>query len=826
MDPRFNPRPRDPRLQRDQWLQPEEGEAGQSYIPEWPELSTQGGGDVRHEGFQTGNYRNQAPQDGAVSYRQGQHQYSHEGATPSLAPSFHHSDIRTGSSVAPVSVLPSSYSRSSLPAQPDAVYPAMMPSQVSEGIQGFMRAQAQINEKLNMQLEWLKQQLQLEGLERERLKTLLYERTGGQRESIPRTQANTSRKRKESSEASTPVAKRARKEEREVTVEKMTLEGDVADDIGATPHTVAELKEIPRMPLREYSLAARKHAVGGIKFCNHASSTVGKKHITHLFDFLLLHGVTPSWITVQNSALIAKVTFIDMPLVDKKAIEKHSTLVQTKMKGCRQVWIPALTTMPVSNMVALGPKNKYKRNPTESSEQLSKERYLDEVVREYQDHEYKVAVDDAADIILTMADLLTHNFPVVSSEESSGVDGPPLAGTESLVPPPPFRSSRPALDDAMNQLRMYTSLLEQGGKEAAVPPASIGSFLKPNAPIRLFAIDCEMCMTNAGLELTRVSVVNDRFELVYDTFVCPDNPITDYLTEYSGVTEELLYGVETKLSDVQNGLIKLLEVDNAILVGHSLENDMKALRIYHPFFLDTSVLYVREQTSEAKSSAKLPLSERPRIRKHSLKHLARTYLRCKIQENSDGHCSTEDAQAALALVLAKMMRGKFFGEEGAYNVAHHIAHAGGICGVIARNTSYMSQLASSTSDAVHRAITEDRQILEANSDLVTSENVDFLWVELADGASSASSSYVESGETSKERLIGCLDCVTGIIEKSPPNTLFIVSTGSETKMQHNMRKKSKKATLPTNRLVFLALLVDQSNQPQPYAKLKSEIKRE
>lgn len=52
----------------------------------------------------------------------------------------------------------------------------------------------------------------------------------------------------------------------------------------------------------------------------------------------------------------------------------------------------------------------------------------------------------------------------------------------------------------------------------------------------IFAVDCEMCVTANGMELTRVSVVDESMTLVYDSVVKPDLPIIDYLTRY------VLYG--------------------------------------------------------------------------------------------------------------------------------------------------------------------------------------------------------------------------------------------------------------------------------------------
>lgn len=46
----------------------------------------------------------------------------------------------------------------------------------------------------------------------------------------------------------------------------------------------------------------------------------------------------------------------------------------------------------------------------------------------------------------------------------------------------------------------------------------------------MYALDCEMCYTTQGLELTRITVIDDDCGVVYETLVMPQNPITDYNT--------------------------------------------------------------------------------------------------------------------------------------------------------------------------------------------------------------------------------------------------------------------------------------------------------
>lgn len=103
----------------------------------------------------------------------------------------------------------------------------------------------------------------------------------------------------------------------------------------------------------------------------------------------------------------------------------------------------------------------------------------------------------------------------------------------------------------------------------------------------MLGIDCEMCRTTCGdLELTRVSVVDEKMQVFYEQLVKPDNRIVDYLTQFSGITAKMMKNVTKKLKDVQEDLRRILPPD-AILVGQSLSNDMHALKLMHPYVIDT-----------------------------------------------------------------------------------------------------------------------------------------------------------------------------------------------------------------------------------------------
>ncbi|KAF6096636.1 RNA exonuclease 1-like protein [Phyllostomus discolor] len=154
----------------------------------------------------------------------------------------------------------------------------------------------------------------------------------------------------------------------------------------------------------------------------------------------------------------------------------------------------------------------------------------------------------------------------------------------------------------------------------------------------IYALDCEMSYTTYGLELTRVTVVDTDMQVVYDTFVKPDNEIVDYNTRFSGVTEADLADTNISLRDVQAVLLSMFNA-NTILIGHSLESDLLALKVIHSTVVDTSVLFPHRLG--------LPY-------KRSLRNLMADYLRQIIQDNVDGHSSSEDASACMHLVIWKI----------------------------------------------------------------------------------------------------------------------------------------------------------------------------
>ena len=151
------------------------------------------------------------------------------------------------------------------------------------------------------------------------------------------------------------------------------------------------------------------------------------------------------------------------------------------------------------------------------------------------------------------------------------------------------------------------------------------------------AIDCEMCETKDPVtgttdpkSLCRLSVVNadNPSEVLLDTLVKPEWPVSNYRTWVNGITATDLENVQFTLRHAQMFMQSLCS-DQTVVVGHAVHNDLLALRMKHHSNVDTAMLFVSNDEDGSTPS---------------LKNLAINVLKRQMPEVHD---SVNDARVAL-----------------------------------------------------------------------------------------------------------------------------------------------------------------------------------
>ena len=157
---------------------------------------------------------------------------------------------------------------------------------------------------------------------------------------------------------------------------------------------------------------------------------------------------------------------------------------------------------------------------------------------------------------------------------------------------------------------------------------------------RFVALDCEMVGVGANSSrssLARVVIVDWRGQSLFDEYIQQSEYVTDYRTFVSGITEQNLQQATMTLHTCRIMVSKILF--GQILVGHGLENDLRALGIDHPWWMirDTACY---EPFMSARNNSFLA---------RKLKDLVYERLGKQIQEIGKPHSPHEDARWAMNL---------------------------------------------------------------------------------------------------------------------------------------------------------------------------------
>eukprot|EP01018_Ginkgo_biloba_P018876 Gb_18905 [translate_table: standard] len=513
-------------------------------------------------------------------------------------------------------------------------------------------------------------------------------------------------------------------------------------------------------------------------------SALSLQDIQGLITWVLGDGVMPSWVFIKNKPLISKVVLLYIPGLDAELYMSQSCLLNSLRDCCGNPRaVMALSSVADSAQTIealLTCKQKRKR------QEFSQDGTNNAISGAHKTRQIWVPRAEVAAAMSYKSQRQT-----VGSNAEMGTKVPSASGN---VREAPFPVSYYTLTEKELQDNGYPS--DVAGSHTTKPDIPSEFVSTRQAPpgstyYKMVALDCEMCYTTEGLELTRVTLVNTDGQVLLDKLVKPSKAIVDYNTRYSGITSEMMASVTTTLKDIQEDFLNLV-FKETILIGHSLESDLLALKIVHNLVIDTALLYKHPRGAHFKPALRI---------------ITKKFLHREIQQSENGHNSIEDARATMDLALLKIQNGPEFGNPPSVSrqkLVSLLSDHGQRCSLVDQK-AVLLRYAPGSCNAI-LSLSDDDALSKAEKE-VKKEQVNFVWTQFSE-----LNLYLEKQAKNDETLnaqaaemIALMTCNDKLATSKKKNFCRRISPELQAILEHiDKRVKQLYSALPTNGMLIIS----------------------